>query len=115
MFVVVLGTWTEDALCSLHEEHGGSAGLQPASQPAIQAFTVQPYTRTPPTPPPPTPAPQKPKPRLPKHWQKMFPRGRVYLASTGTTWLAGSDIFIYNIYLCVCVCVFLCGRVCGAQ
>jgi hypothetical protein len=31
-------------------------------------------------------------------------RGRVYRPSTGTTWLAGSDIYIY---MCVCVCVFV--------
>lgn len=71
MFVVVLGTWTEDALCSLHEEHGGPAGLQPASQPSRPSQSSLTHTHTP------LPPPPKPKPRLPKHWQKMFPRSSV--------------------------------------
>jgi len=61
----------------------------------------------------------RPQPRPPKNQnqdcqnidRKCF-RGRVYLASTATTWLAGSDIFTYNIYIymCVCVCVFVWAR-----
>jgi hypothetical protein len=106
MFVVVLGTWTEDALCSLHEEHGGLAGLQPASQPSRPSQSSLTHAHPPPLRPP-TLAPQKPKPRLPKHWQKMFPRSSVL----GVYWhdLAGWLLYIY-IYISMCVCVFVWAR-----
>jgi hypothetical protein len=110
MFVVVLGTWTEDALCSLHEEHGGPAGLQPASNPGLHSPAL--HTDTPlHLPPHPIPGPPKTKTEtaktLAENVSEVECTGRL-LARLG--WLALIYIYIYIYkYVCVCVCFFCVG------
>jgi hypothetical protein len=86
-------------VCSMRNTEARPDCSQPASHPGLHSPAL--HTHTPPLPPI-IPGPPKTKTETAKTLAENVSEVECTRPSTGTTWLAGSDIYIY---MCVCVCV----------